>query len=268
MNCGVIYVATGADYVELARRSALSLRQTNPDLAVDLFTDDTGAPDLDVFDQVHAVPRRHPRAKIDCLPLSRFQRTLFLDCDTLVIGGFGDLFDVLDRFDLALAHDVRRASTLVQEGAVEKTPYAFPQLNSGVVLYRKSDAMAAFFADWATRYAAAGVTRDQVTLKDLLWASDLRFYVLPPEFNLRRVTVLDAWEPLDARPTIIHSHRFLDHLRVPGAVRVTTLEEVLALERAALLEEWAAYGLSPGRRAVVERFVEDLLSIAGKDRLN
>jgi len=39
MTQGVIYVATGADYMELARTSAQSLRATNPGLAIDLFTD-------------------------------------------------------------------------------------------------------------------------------------------------------------------------------------------------------------------------------------
>ena len=67
---------------------------------------------LDVFDAVHPVPRVHPRAKIDCMPLSRFDRTLYLDSDTLALATFGDLFDLLERFDLALAHDMRRASGL------------------------------------------------------------------------------------------------------------------------------------------------------------
>lgn len=259
MTNGVIYVATGPDYLDLARASAATVRHHNPNLSVDIFTDCPDAAGLDVFDAVHPVPRVHPRAKIDCMPLSRFDRTLYLDSDTLALAPFGDLFDLLERFDLALAHDMRRASGLVQQGDRERTPYAFPQLNSGVFLYRRSTAMAAFFADWAARYRAAGVTRDQVSLKDLLWASDIRFYVLPTEFNLRRVTLLDAWEPLDARPTILHSHRLLDHLRRLGVPRVRTLGEVVVLERAALAAEWALLGLSEAERRDTER----LLSLMG-----
>jgi len=241
MNDGVIYVATGRGYVDLALQSLVSLRASNPTLAADLFTDDVGASGLEAFDQVHSVPVRHSRAKLECLPLSRFQRTLFLDCDTLVVGDLGNVWGLLDRFDLALAHDVRRASDLVQEGLEVVTPYAFPQLNSGVVLYRKSDAVDQFFADWAARYHTSGVARDQIVLKDMLWETDLRFYVLPPEFNLRRVTELDAWEPLDAQIKIVHSHRLLQHLR-GGAAQVTTLEDLVALERLALAEEWKAAG--------------------------
>jgi hypothetical protein len=240
MECGVIYVATGADYVDLACASAASLRDSNPGLAVDLFTDDVTAAALGVFDQVHVVPVAHQRAKLECLALSRFGRTLFLDSDTLVVGGLGDVWDVLERFDVAMAHDVRRASDLVREGLDVVTPYAFPQMNSGVILYRKGTITTDFFTEWARRYHSSGVTRDQIILKDMLWQSDIRFFVLPPEFNMRRVTVLDAWEPLDAEVKIIHSHRLMDHMR--GGVRVRDLAQLLNLERQALAEEWQAVG--------------------------
>lgn len=246
---GVIYVATGAAYLDLACRSAGSIRALNPGLAIDLFTDAEPGPWCAKFDRVHPVPRVHPRVKIDCMALSRFARTLYLDCDTLAVAPFGDLFELLARFDLALAHDVRRDSALVQEGFAEATPYAFPQLNSGVVLYRRSAAMLGFLAEWARRYREAGLLRDQITLKDLLWSSDIRFYVLPPEFNLRRVTELDAWEPLDARPTLIHSHRFMDHMRDPAAKRIATLDRLRAVEREALAREWAEAAPRPIRAA-------------------
>lgn len=245
MDKGVIYVARGAEYLDLARASAESLRAVEPRISIDVFTDqpDPGGP----FDRVLPIPDSGTRDKIACMRLSRFDRTLFLDCDTLVVQPLGDLWDLLDRFDLALCHDVRRASALIRQGWRIDTPYAFPQMNSGVMLYHKTTTMENFLADWAEAYAQARAARDQVTLRDLLWLSDLRFYVLPPEFNLRRITALDAWEPLDARPTIIHSHRLLQHLRGADG-RVGSLADLLTLERAALAEEWAAHGL-PARAA-------------------
>ena len=241
MRDGVIFVATGGDYVALANQAASSLRRTNPGLAVDLFTDRPGAAAPGLFDALHPVPGSHPRVKIDCLPLARFERVLFLDCDVLVLDALGGLFGLADRFPLSLAHDVRRRSGLVREGHLHETPLAFPQFNSGVMLYRNDAVMRDFFAEWRRRHDAAGVMRDQVTLKDLLWEGRVPFYVLPPEFNLRRVTMLDAWEPLDVIPTIVHSHRLLQHLRGQGA-RVCDLEALRALERTALAEEWARDG--------------------------
>lgn len=239
MTDGVIYVAQGADYLDLAERSAGSLRAVNPGIAIDLFTDQPARPGL--FDRVHPIPGGS-KSKLACLPETRFDRTLFLDCDTLVLAPLGDLFNVLDRFELAIAHDVRRASALIRESHREQVPYAFPQFNSGVMLYRRSAAMWSFLYDWQRRYREAGSGRDQVSLHDLLWASDLRFYVLPSEFNLRRVTELDAWEPLDARPTILHSHRLLQHLR-GDAPRLGGLEEIRLAERQARAQEWADIGL-------------------------
>lgn len=238
MTDGVMYVAQGPGYLDLALRSAQSLRALHPGLAVDIFTDQTVP--IGLFDRVLPIPEG-PTPKLASLPATRFDRTLYLDCDTLVLAPLGDLFDVLKRFDLALSHDVRRTSELIRESHREQLPYAFPQCNAGVMLYRRSDAMWAFLQDWQRGYRAAGRKRDQVSLHDLLWTSDLRFYVLPPEFNLRRVTVLDAWEPLDARPTILHSHRLLQHLRGDGP-RLTGLEEIRIVERMARAQEWVAAG--------------------------
>lgn len=237
-GCGAIYVASGAEYVDLACASARSLRAQEPELPIDLFTDDP-VPD-EVFDRIHPLTRPGPRAKLTAMQETRFERSLFLDADTLVVGPLGDLFDVLDRFDCAAAHDMRRASPLIREGEVT-TPYAFPQLNSGVLLYRRSQEMLALLAEWERRFHATGAKRDQPILKDLLWSTNIRFHVLPPEFNLRRLTLLDAWEPLDARPTIIHTHRLMDHMDAgyrPKGPRLRDPAQLIEAEREALAEEW------------------------------
>ena len=231
---GIIYVAAGAGYYDLAVQSALSAKSYNPDIEIDIFTDQDRSDE--VFSRVYSIPE-HPSPKLACLPHSRFDRTLFIDCDTLIISEFGDLFDVLDRFDFAIAHDVRRSSNLIRQGSEFETPYAFPQMNSGVMLYSSRPAAREFIRDWQAHYLKAGAKRDQVSLRDLLWSSDIRFYVLPPEFNLRRVTMLDAWEPLDARPTIVHSHRLLQHLR-GDQIQMNEMRDIVSVEREALCEEW------------------------------
>ena len=73
MSSGVIYVVVGQDYLDLACASAISLRATNPDLEVDVFTDIPDEVPAGLFDQVHPVPIAHFRAKLECLRLSRFK---------------------------------------------------------------------------------------------------------------------------------------------------------------------------------------------------
>jgi hypothetical protein len=234
---GVVYVAQGANYLELAIQSAETLRRYNKNISIEVFTDQELIPGL--FDSVRAIAEG-VTAKLACLKHSSFDRTLYLDCDTLVAAPFGDLFDILDRFDIAVAHDVRRKSRLIRQGGTVQTPYAFPQMNAGVILYRNHERMKRFLFEWEERYIKIGSTRDQVSFRDLLWESDIRFYVLPPEFNLRRVTHLETWEPLDARPTIVHSHRLLQHIRC-DLTRLTTIDDIVAAEHLALAQEWSGF---------------------------
>jgi len=234
MWTGIVYVAQGADYLELAIQSAQSLKHFNPSVPIEIFTDQECMESC--FDIVRSIADG-PTPKLACLPHTSFERTLYLDCDTIALAELDDLFEILNRFPMAVAHDVRRTSNLIRQHGVHSTPYAFPQMNAGVILYRRTPDVLKFLGDWSAHYRLLGLQRDQISLRDLLWAGDLRFYVLPPEFNLRRVTVLDAWEPLDARPTILHSHRLLQHLRHKEP-RLKDVKTVLAAERLALKEEW------------------------------
>ena len=87
-------------------------------------------------------------------------------------------------------------------------PSSFPQANGGVLLYRSSPAALGFMADWRAAYAEAGFKVDQITLRELLWASDIRFAVLPARFNTRRYTWLHHWFTSTPRPVILHTNRF------------------------------------------------------------
>jgi hypothetical protein len=200
---GVLYVATGAAHAEAARASAASVRRTNPGLGVALFTDQPVAgPE---FDRVEPIASPHVRSKIDYMPRTPFAETLYLDTDTRVLGDLGELFRLLERFELALAQ--RAHAPGLREGR-PAVPSSFPQANSGVLLYRASPAALAFLEDWRAAYAAAGFKVDQITLRELLWTSDIRFAVLPARFNTRRYTWLHHWFSGGPRPVILHTNRF------------------------------------------------------------
>jgi lipopolysaccharide biosynthesis glycosyltransferase len=84
----------------------------------------------------------HIRAKLDLLAQSPFDESLYLDSDTRVVYDLRDVFDVLDRCDVAMCHDfARKRSTMAQlVPEYAAIPYAFPEFNGGVILYSRSEA--------------------------------------------------------------------------------------------------------------------------------
>ena len=217
---GVIYIATGAAHTEAARRSAASVRATNPGLAVALFTDQ---PAPAGFDMVGAVADPHPRSKLDYLPRTPFDETLFLDSDTRVRGPLDDLFDVLGRFDLALAQRARVRTVRKSVQWRFDVPAAFPEHNAGVLLYRSSAEVLGFLEAWRAAYVEAGFGVDQITLRELLWSSELRFAVLPQRYNCRRWSWTQEWFSRTA-PVILHTNRFHPTRHGPLRRRLAWLE--------------------------------------------
>jgi len=181
---GFVYVATGSGYVDEARRSALSLRKANSGHAVCLVTDDahvTAGAEFDIVVQCEGAEH----APIDKLLALRcpFERAVFLDTDTLVLGDLSPLLALLDRFDLALHQDVNRGWDYTLPGV----PESFTEFNTGVIAFRRTPAIEAFFAQWRANHASLkrerGFVNDQPAFRMTLYASDLRVAPLPSEFH-------------------------------------------------------------------------------------
>lgn len=204
---GVLFIATGEDYLSAAIRSARGVRLANPTLAIAVATDLIASVKPGVFDEVISVDRPHRRSKVDMLAKSPFDRTVFLDTDVEVVADLSGLFELLDRFDLALAHAHSRNKRSTTTTWQTELPDAFPQCNSGVLAYRKSPETTAFFDQWSRDFSAANVAKDQVTLRELLWKSDLRFFILPPEYNIRHTRYVRFWKYYEADPKILHLAR-------------------------------------------------------------
>jgi len=70
---------------------------------------------------------------------------------------------------------------------------------------------------WSNAYHESEFDKDQVTLRELLWLSDLRIATLPPEYNLRFKKYLKIWEGDEAQPKILHFGEFLeDEIKLPN----------------------------------------------------
>lgn len=189
---GVLYVAFGDRYVAEAVHSVVSLRRHCPGLPAILFTNRALA--ATPFDDVRVVEVDHSRAKVDLLGLSPFERTLYLDSDTRVVHDLRDVFHVLERFDVAMAHDFARkrrtmASVIAEYDAI---PYAYSEFNGGVVLYGRTPGASRFLELWRERFHQFRDRTngwDQPALRVAAWESGAHIMTLPPEFNVRSAAV-------------------------------------------------------------------------------
>lgn len=180
---GVIYAATGEAYLETARRSARSLRKHCPGLPITLFSDIDDQSGL--FDRVVRIDGAHERSKVDAICDTPYDETLYLDTDTLIREDISDLFDLLQRFDIAIARVVLWQRKAHQQHWKTPMPPAFTEPNTGVVLYRKTEKMQHFLAEYRAAFYDLGSYNDQITMRETIWTSDVHYYVLPEQYNKR-----------------------------------------------------------------------------------
>jgi len=207
---GVIYITSGAFHTAAAVAAARSVRETNPWLAIDLYTDEPKADGP--FDRVVEFSGGHHRSKVDYLAKTRFRRTLYLDSDTRVVADLTPMFELLSRFDLAIAHAHARNAGRQTKIWRQEIPDAFPQHNGGVILYRGEGKAIKFMQDWSDAFHQAGFKWDQITLREMMWTSDLAIYVLPPEYNIRYRKYLDVWTDREATPKIMHLEDYYEEV--------------------------------------------------------
>jgi hypothetical protein len=168
-------------------------------------------------DSVSPIENPHVRSKIDYIHKTPFDRTLYLDADTRIVADITSLFDLLDRFDLAIAHAHQRNHFATQQIWNVDIPDAFPQMNGGVLLYNHQPETIRLLQDWQRAYHGHAFSKDQVTLRELLWKSDLRIAILPPEYNIRYKKYLDVWTDEEAKPYILHFPEYKERdARVAG----------------------------------------------------
>lgn len=194
MKNGVVYITfeknDKANRIKELNNSVESLKRLNPNLHVTLFTDKD--PNIKKIDNVKTISIDSERIKQKYLYDSPYNNTLYLDCDTEIIGSINESFRIMERFDMAATHDLirkdHRKSAKYPDYA--DIPDGFSEFGGGVILFRKSPEVELFFDIWQNNfnkwYELTGEVRDQPSFMVSVWQhTDLKFYVLPPEFNIR-----------------------------------------------------------------------------------
>jgi hypothetical protein len=190
MSCGYIYVASNSvggmkehNYVKEAIYSAKSLKKICPNAKITLFTDKELKED--VFDNIEYVDMSL-RCKQNCLLKSPYEKTILVDTDTCFNHSIEDLFTMLDKYELCACHCFSRKRKL-QIPEYMKIPYAFSEINTGIVAFKKCDNFTNFANLWVKYYEKyKNVTPwDQPTGRVALWESGINVYILPAEYNRR-----------------------------------------------------------------------------------
>jgi hypothetical protein len=189
-NCGILYAAIGQRYIDEAITSAQSSLRFNrvPHLILCDQEPPLNAEGIQFgslkscgypyWDKAIAVAR---------LP---FERTLFLDTDTYVLGDLGDVFELLDRVEIAAAHPPAYTKAPDPVGSA-----AFYDFNTGVIALRRTERVKRFLEAWIAVQQGWGpdtapfahTAIDQHAFRRALWESDAAIYVLGPEYNYRSV---------------------------------------------------------------------------------
>ena len=185
---GIIYIATGETFVSEAEVSAQTLKE-HADLHTTLFTDI--AVESEYFDTVEqlADPDHDFGDSILTREMVPYKKNLFLDTDTYICDDITSIFDLLDRFDIAAAHNPGSRTADGQEGYTADAPEAFPQYNTGVLLFSGTEKINTFFDQWREEYfsnkSSMPWSLNQPSFRDALYKSDLSIATLPAEYNLR-----------------------------------------------------------------------------------
>lgn len=188
MSRGVLYIATGEEFVEEARASARSVARAM-DCEIAIATDDATR-EIAEFDHVieHEAETRTYDGRSWLLDstippdLSPFEKTLYLDSDTYVAEGVDELWGLLDDYDLAVA----RTPSYPNVGDHSDL---WGQYNCGVIAYRDTGATRSSLERWRAGYGAdlaAGDPRDQPSFaRELATDTELRWSTLPRAYNVR-----------------------------------------------------------------------------------
>lgn len=185
MSRGVVYVASGSSYMDLAKTSAQSVKKHNPSLPITIYTDEDI--DHETFDQEMKLeePINKPGDSILSERYFPYDRNLYLDVDTYVCDSLSGVFDLLDMFDLALAHNNSRLKWNEEfYGGIDfNIPDSFTEYNSGVVAYNDCSEVKDLFSRWSREYEDLDFYLNQPSLRRALYYTDVDFATLPPEYN-------------------------------------------------------------------------------------
>lgn len=183
MAAGVFYVASGTAYGRYAGLAIQSLRMME-NCPVTVFCDAAARDSLEKLDGVSLVDIPDPKCnwndKIFGFLNAPYEKSVYLDCDTLVIRPFLDeLSEALDSRPL-MARSAGIAFNYDWE--TEQYPVAIPQYNTGVIAFRREH-LRSTFVRWSELCDERPGVPDQPTFRAALIETGVAASELPVHYN-------------------------------------------------------------------------------------
>lgn len=218
---GLLYCAVGGEYLKQAETSYLSALSHNPEFKGSVYSDiipENNSWDKVLKSKTHSALSRDNEMihKLDAILDTPYNYTIYLDSDTYVLDDIADIFTLLTKFDLVFCHghDRNKRHTLINNAVDIKDnslfskdiPYGFAPIQGGLIAYNFNKTRD-FFQLVRNTFLAKGYYDDQAVIRELLWESNLNFYILPSEYNFNSIAYLKNLKKLyyrEARPKIFH----------------------------------------------------------------
>ena len=185
MTQGLLYVATGNQYVSEAIQSYHSFKEKNKAISAVIYTDSENEQmATSHFDNVKIIknPVFNFLDKIEPMKETPFDLTLFVDTDTFCNENIDSLWNALDHYEMAFAFDTGRIND-----PVKGVPDWFCEYSTGVILYKKTKMLNTFIERWKFLYLemlnSDGFTFDQTSFRKTVWEIKPNFFLLPQEYN-------------------------------------------------------------------------------------
>ena len=176
---GIIYAVYGADYRKELIHSAKSVKRQMPEVPITVFAD--ANVDHELIDACVGFEKALTPSEnlIRALDRSPYERTIYLDSDVYASEPVGELFEMLERFDLGVVMDP------LQSAGYDDDPHlsGVPWYNSGVICYRSSPQFSQFIRSWLDVFNGYDSVQDQPAFRRALFDSGIRYVTLPPTYN-------------------------------------------------------------------------------------
>jgi len=187
MSEGILYIATERSLIDEAKLSAKSVKNVMPNIPIALVT--AQAVESDLFDVVIDVdnPSHSFKDKPKYISFSPFDKTVYLDTDVYIYSKFNELFELLNEFEIAAAHDKGHGFDRYREHLAGNIPICYAEYNTGVIAYN-SEAKQKFGKKWLYNYKqdeeeSDTPPPDQPSFRRTAYSYNGQVHTLQPNYN-------------------------------------------------------------------------------------